>query len=208
MYDVYKRILCLGMCAAGLGISALQAEDAEASPKTWTVTLDDGVTNNAPVTLSDGNYTLRGWIWDAAKKHLAVGGHPDPDHVGEGDAAHIAAGQALVKNAVGAYVGTGDLDLRGAVVTADKSEAWTIVRIGRYAFCTVYQAPFDTCILPETLLSMDTATFQSCGNSSGFKTFRLVAPEMTGPLPNNTFLVNTHLTKVLLRIPKVDAIYC
>ncbi len=210
MYDVYKRILCLGMCAVGLGVSALQAEDAEASPKTWTVMLDDGGTNNAPVTLSDGNYTLRGWIWDAAKKHLAVGGHPDPDHVGEksDDAAHIAAGQALVKNAVGAYVGTGDLDLRGAVVTADKSEAWTIVRIGRYAFCTVYQAPFDTCILPETLLSMDTATFQSCGNSSGFKTFRLVAPEMTGPLPNNTFLVNTHLTKVLLRIPKVDAIYC
>ena len=55
MYDVYKRILCLGMCAVGLGVSALQAEDAEASPKTWTVTLDDGVTNNAPVTLSDGN---------------------------------------------------------------------------------------------------------------------------------------------------------
>ena len=203
MYDVYKRILCLGMCAVGLGVSALQAEDAEASPKTWTVTLDDGVTNNAPVTLSDGTYTLRGWIWNAAKKHLAVGGHPDPDHVGEGDAAHIAAGQALVKNADGTYVGTGDLDLRGAVVTADKSEAWTIVRIGRYAFCSVYQAPFDTCILPETLLSMDVATFQSCGNSSGFTTFRLVAPEMTGDLPNNTFLINTHLTKVMLQIPKV-----
>ena len=62
MYDVYKRILCLGMCAVGLGVSALQAEDAEAVTKTWTVTLDDGVTNNAPVTLSDGNYTLRGWI--------------------------------------------------------------------------------------------------------------------------------------------------
>lgn len=208
MYDVYKRILCLGMCAVGLGVSALQAEDAKAVTKTWTVTLDDGVTNNAPITLSDGTYTLRGWIWDAAKKHLAVGGHPDPDHVGEGDAAHIAAGQALVKNADGAYVGAGDLDLRGAVVSADKSEAWTIVRIGRYAFCNVYQAPFDTCILPETLLSMDVATFASCGSGSGFKTFRLVAPEMTGPLPNNTFLANTHLTNVLLRIPKVDAIYC
>lgn len=208
MYDVYKRILCLGMCAVGLGISALQAEDAEAVTKTWTVTLDDGLTNNAPVTLSDGNYTLRGWIWDAAKKHLAVGGHPDPDHVAGGDEAHIAAGQALVKDANGAYVGTGDLDLRGAVVTADKSEAWTIVRIGRYAFCNVYQAPFDTCILPETLLSMDVATFASCGSVSGFTTFRLVAPEMTGQLPNNTFLANTHLKKVLLRIPKVDAVYC
>lgn len=210
MYDVYKRILCLGMCAVGLGISALQAEDAEAVTKTWTVTLDEGLTNNAPVTLSDGNYTLRGWVWDAGKKHLAVGGHPDPDHVGEAaDApAHIAAGQALVKDANGAYVGTGDLDLRGAVVTADKSEAWTIVRIGRYAFCNVYQAPFDTCILPETLLRMDVATFASCGSVSGFKTFRLVAPEMTGQLPNNTFLSNTHLTKVLLRIPKVDAVYC
>lgn len=208
MYDVYKRILCLGMCAVGLGVSALQAEDAEAVTKTWTVTLDEGLTNNAPVALSDGTYTLRGWIWDAAKKQLAVGGHPDPDHVGEGSDAHIAAGQALVKDANGAYVGTGDLDLRGAVVTADKSEAWTIVRIGRYAFCNVYQAPFDTCILPETLLSMDVATFASCGSVSGFTTFRLVAPEMTGQLPNNTFLANTHLTKVLLQIPKVDAVYC
>ena len=210
MYDVYKRILCLGMCAVGLGISALQAEDAEAVTKTWTVTLGEGLTNNAPVTLSDGNYTLRGWIWDAGKKHLAVGGHPDPDHVGEAaDApAHIAAGQALVKDANGAYVGTGDLDLRGAVVTADTAEAWTIVRIGRYAFCNVYQAPFDVCILPKTLLSMDVATFASCGSRSGFTTFRLVAPEMTGQLPNNTFLANTHLKKVLLRIPKVDAVYC
>ena len=203
MYDVYKRILCLGMCAVGLGVSALQAEDAEASPKTWTVTLDDGVTNNAPVTLSDGTYTLRGWIWNAEKKHLAVGGHPDPDHVGGSDSDHIAAGQALVKNADGTYVGTGDLDLRGAVVTAGTSEAWTIVRIGRYAFHGVPRAPFDVCILPETLLSMDTVTFQSCGNSSGFTTFRLVAPEMTGDLPNNTFLINTHLTKVMLQIPKV-----
>ena len=208
MYDVYKRILCLGMCAVGLGIAALQAEDAEAVMKTWTVTLDEGLTNNAPVTLSDGTYTLRGWVWDAAKKHLAVGGHPDPDHVGEGSDAHIAAGQALVKDANGAYVGTGDLDLRGAVVTADATEAWTIVRIGRYAFCNVYQAPFDVCILPKTLLSMDVATFASCGSRSGFTTFRLVAPEMTGQLPNNTFLANTHLTKVLLRIPKVDAVYC
>ena len=203
MYDVYKRILCLGVCAVGLGVSALQAEDAGASPKTWTVTLDDGVTNNAPITLSDGTYTLRGWIWDAGKKHLAVGGHPNPDHVGGSDSAPVAAGQALVKNADGAYVGAGDLDLRGAVVTAGASEAWTIVRIGRYAFCNVYQAPFDTCILPETLLSMDVATFQSCGHSSGFTTCRLVAPEMTGDLPNNTFLVNTHLTKVMLKIPKV-----
>lgn len=203
MYDVYKRILCLGMCAVGLGVSALQAEDAEAVTKTWTVTLDEGLTNNAPVTLSDGNYTLRGWIWDAAKKHLAVGGHPDPDHVGGSDTAHVAAGQALVKNADGAYVGKGDLDLRGAVVTADATEAWTIVRIGRYAFNGVSRAPFDVCILPETLLSMDASTFHTCGSASGFTTFRLVAPEMTGDLPNNTFLVNTHLTKVLLQIPKV-----
>ena len=64
MYDVYKRILCLGMCAVGLGVSALQAEDAEAVTKTWTVTLGEGSTN-------------------------------------------------------GAYVGAGDLDLRGAVVTTD-----------------------------------------------------------------------------------------
>ena len=188
-----------------VGCVLLLAAAARADePATWTVTLDEGLTNNAPVTLSDGNYTLRGWIRDAAKKHLAVGGHPDPDHVGEGSEAHIAAGQALVKDAVG----TGDLDLRGAVVSAGKSEAWMITHIGRYAFCNVYQAPFDTCILPETLLSMGEATFASCGSRSGFKTFRLVAPEMTGQLPNNTFLANTHLKKVLLRIPKVDAVYC
>ena len=195
-----------------VGCVLLLAAAARADePATWTVTLDEGLTNNAPVTLSDGNYTLRGWIRDAAKKHLAVGGHPDPDHVGEGSEAHIAAGQALVKDAAGAYIGAGDLDLRGAVVTADAAdaaEAWTIVRIGRHAFNGVSRAPFNTCILPETLLSMDDATFASCGSVSGFTTFRLVAPEMTGTLPNNTFLGNTHLTKVLLQIPKVDAVYC
>ena len=195
MYDVYKRILCLGMCAVGLGVSALQAEDAEAVTKTWTVTLGEGLTNNAPVTLSDGNYTLRGWIRDAAKKHLAIGGRAA--------AASQAEGWALTTGADGKFVGSGDLDLRGAVTVDGAPSAWTITHIGQKAFLNVNDAPFDVCILPTTLRSMDTATFQGCGNSSGFTTFRLVAPEMTGDLPNNTFLVNTHLTKVLLRIPKV-----
>lgn len=198
MYDVYKRILCLGMCAVGLGISALQAEDAEAVTKTWTLTLPEdatGITNNAPVTLSDGNYTLRGWIRDAAKNYLAIGGRAA--------AASQAEGWALTTDADGKFVGSGDLDLRGAVTVDGAPSAWTITHIGQKAFLNVNDAPFDVCILPTTLRSMDTATFQSCGSSSGFTTFRLVAPEMTGDLPNNTFLVNTHLTKVMLQIPKV-----
>ena len=195
MYDVYKRILCLGMCAVGLGISALQAEDAEAVTKTWTVTLDEGVTNNAPVTLSDGNYTLRGWIRDAGKQYLAIGGRAA--------AASQAEGWALTTGADGKFVGSGDLDLRGAVTVDGAPSAWTITHIGQKAFLNVNDAPFDVCILPTTLRSMDSETFQGCGSSSGFTTFRLVAPEMTGDLPNNTFLVNTHLTKVMLQIPKV-----
>ena len=198
MYDVYKRILCLGMCAVGLGISALQAEDAEAVTKTWTLTLPEdatGITNNAPVTLSDGNYTLRGWIRDAAKNYLAIGGRAA--------AASQAEGWALTTDADGKFVGSGDLDLRGAVTVDGAPSAWTITHIGQKAFLNVNDAPFDVCILPTTLRSMDSETFQGCGSSSGFTTFRLVAPEMTGDLPNNTFLVNTHLTKVLLQIPKV-----
>lgn len=198
MYDVYKRILCLGMCAVGLGISALQAEDAEAVTKTWTLTLPEdatGITNRAPVTLSDGNYTLRGWIRDAAKNYLAIGGRAA--------AASQAEGCALTTDADGKFVGSGDLDLRGAVTVDGAPSAWTITHIGQKAFLNVNDAPFDVCILPTTLRSMDSETFQGCGNSSGFTTFRLVAPEMTGDLPNNTFLVNTHLTKVMLQIPKV-----
>ena len=195
MYDVYKRSLCLGMCAVGLGISALQAEDAEAVTKTWTVTLDEGLTNNAPVTLSDGNYTLRGWIRDAGKQYLAIGGRAA--------AASQAEGWALTTGADGKFVGSGDLDLRGAVTVDGAPSAWTITHIGQKAFLNVNDAPFDVCILPTTLRSMDSETFQGCGSSSGFTTFRLVAPEMTGDLPNNTFLVNTHLTKVMLQIPKV-----
>ncbi len=198
MYDVYKRVLCLGACAVGLGVSALGAEDAEAVTKTWALTLPEdavGITNKAPVTLTDGNYTLRGWIRDAAKQYLAIGGRAA--------AASQAEGLALTTDADGTFVGSGDLDLRGAVTVDGEPSAWTITHIGQKAFFQVYDAPFDVCILPTTLRSMDSETFQSCGNKSGFKDFRIVAPEMTGTLPNNTFLVNTHLTKVTLRIPKV-----
>ena len=174
---------------------AAAARADEPATKTWTVTLDEGLTNRAPVTLSDGNYTLRGWIWDAAKKHLAIGGRAAT--------ASQAEGWALTTDADGKFVGSGDLDLRGAVTVDGAPSAWTITHIGQKAFLNVNDAPFDVCILPTTLRSMDTATFQGCGSSSGFTTFRLVAPEMTGDLPNNTFLVNTHLTKVMLQIPKV-----
>ncbi|MDO5314324.1 MAG: leucine-rich repeat protein [bacterium] len=201
MYDVYKRVLCLGACAVGLGVStlgALGAEDAEVVTKTWTLTLPEdatGITNKAPVTLTDGNYTLRGWIRDAAKQYLAIGGRAA--------AASKAEGLALTTDADGKFVGSGDLDLRGAVTVDGESSAWTITHIGQKAFFQVYDAPFDVCILPTTLRSMDSETFQSCGAYSGFKDFRIVAPELTDTLPNNTFLINTYLTKVMLRIPKV-----
>ena len=55
---------------------------------------------------------------------------------------------------------------------------------------------------------MGEATFSSCGSASGFSTFHLDVPGMTGRLPNNTFLANRNLTKVTLRIPKVDTIAC
>ncbi len=208
---VARRVVCKLMISVGTAlVAAGAAAQTETVTKTWTVTLPsgDGLTNNAPVTLSDGNYQLRGWIQDVDSRQLAVGGHPDPDHVDGDDAAHIAAGQALVTDAGGAYVGKGDLDLRGAVVAADSAEAWSVVYIGRYAFCKVYEAPFDICILPTTLLGMGDATFLSCGSTSGFTTFRLEAPDMAGRLPNNTFLANRNLTKVTLRIPRVDAISC
>ncbi len=198
MYDVYKRGLCLGACAAGLAIAALGEADAEAAAKTWALTLPAdaaGVTNKAPVTLTDGNYTLRAYISDAAKNCLAIGGRYSPTSDAEG--------LALTTNESGAFVGSGDLDLRGAVTVDGQPSAWTITHIGNKAFKGVVKAPFDVCILPTTLRSMDTETFQSCGQTSGFKDFRLAAPEMTGDLPNNTFLGNTHLTKVTLQIPKV-----
>ena len=206
---VYKLTIAVGAVFVASGAVATTAQ-TEAVTKTWTVTLpsDDGLTNNAPVTLSDGNYQLRGWIQDVDRRQLAVGGHPDPDHVEGDDTARIAAGQALVTDAGGAYVGKGDLDLRGAVVAAGSTKAWSIVSIGRYAFHSVSKAPFDVCILPTTLLGMGEATFSSCGSASGFTTFHLDAPDMTGQLPNNTFLSHRNLTKVTLRIPKVDAIYC
>ena len=198
MYDVYKRVLCLGACAVGLGVSALGAEDAEAVTKTWALALPEdavGITNKAPVTLTDGNYTLRGWIRDAAKQYLAIGGRAA--------ATGTADGWALTTDADGKFVGSGDLDLRGAVTVDGAPSAWTITHIGQKAFLGVNDAPFDVCILPTTLRSMDSETFQSCGAYSGFKDFRIVAPELTDTLPNNTFLINTYLTKVTLRIPKV-----
>ena len=188
---------------AGVSLAALVV--CETANADWQVALPEGegLTNNAPVTLTDGNYRLRGWVWNLGNRQLAIGGHPNPDSLEGDNAVRIAAGLALVKGEDGTYVGSGDLDLRGDVSATGSKEAWTIVRIGRHAF-RVSAAPFDACILPETLLSMDAATFQGCG----FRSFTLTAPEMTGDLPNNTFAYNANLKKVTLKIPKVARIMC
>ena len=47
------------------------------------------------------------------------------------------------------------------------------------------------------------ATFQGCGEVSGLSSFTLVAPEMTGGVPNNTFLGHQSLKSVLFQVPKV-----
>ncbi len=200
-----KRASRAGRHALLVGASLAALVVCETANASWHVALPEGegLTNNAPVTLTDGNYRLRGWVWNLGSRQLAVGGHPDPDSLEGDNAVRIAAGLALVKGEDGAYIGSGDLDLRGDVSAVGSKEAWTIVRIGRHAF-RVSAAPFDACILPETLLSMDAATFQGCG----LRSFALTAPEMTGDLPNNTFAYNANLKKVTLKIPKVARIMC
>ena len=74
-----KRVLgCL--CACALGVAAR----ADEVSKAWAVTLPAdaaGLTNNAPVTLTDGSYVLKGYIRDAAKRYLAIGGCAAPNDV-------------------------------------------------------------------------------------------------------------------------------
>ena len=186
------------LSVTGVACALLASAHAEEVTKTWALTLPAdaaGVTNKAPVTLTDGNYVLRGYIRDADKKYLAIGGCYSP--------ASDDAGWALTKDSSGAFVGSGDLDLRGAVTVDSVASAWTITHIGNKAFKSVNNAPFVVCILPTTLRSMDTETFQSCGFNSGFTELRLVAPELTGDLPNNTIAYARCLKKVTLQIPKV-----
>ena len=184
---------------AGLSLIALMV--SETANADWQVALPEGegLTNNAPVTLTDGNWQLRGWIYNLGKRQLAVGGSPAPGET-------KADGQALVKNGDGSYIGSGVLDLRGTVTAeGDASSAYTIVYIGKYAFVVGSDAPFTSVTLPETLLGMDVFTSGQNGNT-GFESFCLVAPEMTGAFPNNTLAGNDNLKKVTLRVPKVEAI--
>ncbi|MGN0832260.1 MAG: leucine-rich repeat protein [Kiritimatiellia bacterium] len=186
---------------AGALLAAAQVVADDEVTKTWALELpeESGITNNAPVMITDGNYRLKCWIVSAETKRLGIGA---PSVKDDDD----AAGLALEKDADGAYVGSGDLDLRGAITVDGAASGWTITTIGRYAFSAVVAAPFDVCTLPVTLLSMSENTFQSCGSKSGFSTFRLHAPDMTGDLPNNTFLVSRAPTRLDLKIPKVTCL--
>lgn len=60
----------VGVSSTAVASSAGAVAQAEAVMKTWTVTLlsGDGLTNNAPVTLSDGNCRLRGWGQDVDRR--------------------------------------------------------------------------------------------------------------------------------------------
>lgn len=166
----------------------------------WELTLPeaDGCTNGAPVTLSDGNYELNGYIVSASGKTVGIGQSLS--------AGNYATGQALRTDAGGAYIGHGDLDMTGPVTVGGAASEWTITQIGGNSFNQVYKAPFEVCTLPTTLVKMGSASFQGCGSTSGFGTFRLEAPNMTGELPNNTFLTSRAPTNVILRIPNVTCI--
>ncbi len=187
-------------CVSVLSVSLFSAVFGadEVVTKTWELTIPDadngGCTNNAHVMLSDGNYQLRGWIRNVDKKTIGLGVRGETSE---------SLGLAIFKDAEGKLIGSGDLDLRGALTVDGVVSDWTIDYLGQYSFCDLKVAPFDVCILPTTLAGMSTATFQNCGQSSGFRKFVLHAPNMTGALPNNTFLSGNAAREVSLKIPKV-----
>ena len=185
-----------GIAWGVLAASAVQVSADEVT-KTWALELPEasGITNKAPVVITDGNYRLRGWIASATGKTIGIGG--------ASGAANFTLGQAICKDDAGKLIGSGDLDMRGALTVDGVVSAWTISTIGAYSFSGYYAAPFDVCVLPTTLTGMQSGSFQGCGRDSGFSTFRLHAPNMTGDLPNNTFLVSRAPTVLDLKIPKV-----
>ncbi len=170
----------------------------ESVTKTWELTIPDadngGCTNNAVITLTDGNYELTGWIRSATAKTLSIGRR---------NAATEVAGLALRKDEDGKYIGSGDLDMRGTITVGGAPSSWKITYISEYAFSGVGAAPFDTVFCPTTLTGMANATFQNCGSH---RRFVLHAPDMTGDLPNNTFLSSSGPKVVDLKIPKVTCI--
>lgn len=186
----------MGIVWGVLAASAVQVSADEVT-KTWELELPEavGITNKAPVMITDGNYRLRGWIASATEKTIGIGG--------VSWAANFTQGQAICKDDAGNLIGSGDLDMRGALTVDGVVSGWTISTIGTCSFSGYSAAPFDVCILPTTLTSMQSGSFQGCGGYSGFSTFRLHAPNMTGDLPNNTFLVSRGPTVLDLKIPKV-----
>lgn len=78
VHVIYNLMVSVGVvlvtsssvASTAVASSAGAVAQAEAVMKTWTVTLPsgDGLTNNAPVTLSDGNCRLRGWGQDVDRR--------------------------------------------------------------------------------------------------------------------------------------------
>lgn len=196
-----KSALVASVLLTSAQVAAEIVEDDQVT-KTWALELPEaaGITNKAPVVITDGNYRLKCWIVSTTTKRLGIG---VPNGQALVDAKREAEAVALFKDDNGAYIGSGDLDMRGAITVDGEATDWIISTIGSYSFNSVSAAPFDVCILPTTLLDMYSATFQGCGGTSGFSTFRLHAPNMTGDLQNNTFLVSRAPTVVDLKIPKV-----
>lgn len=188
-----------GIAWSVLAASAVQVSADEVT-KTWELELPEaaGITNNAPVVLTDGNYRLKAWVRTASAKTLGIGV--------PGDNLNGTTGLALMKDAAGKYIGSGDLDMRGAITVNGVVTDWRITRIGQYAFHSVSAAPWNECWLPTTLSDMAGSTFQGTGLTSGHNIFHIVAPNMAGELPNNTFLSSRCPRVLELKIPKVTCL--
>ncbi len=195
-------------CSLAIALSANVAFGTDEVTKTWELTIPDGdtgCTNNAPVTLSDGSYTLKAWIDSASNKTLGIGGGSSIL-----DSA-TSKGLAMLKDADGNWIGSGDLDLRGTITIGGAATPWKIVKLGKHSFSSVREAPFETCYCPTTLTSLATLTFQMCGVETGLDKLVIQAPHLQS-LPNNTFLAPTgngrRGPKILdLQVPGMTVIY-
>ncbi len=186
-------------CSLAIALSANVAFGTDEVTKTWELTIPDGdtgCTNNAPVTLSDGNYTLRAWIDIATNKTLGIGGGNSIKDNEE------AKGLAMLKDADGNWIGSGDLDLRGTITIGGVESPWKIVKLGKGSFSTVRDAPFNTCYCPTTVTSFATHTFQMCGVESGLDKLVINAPGLK-QIPNNTFLAPKVNGQQCRRGPKI-----
>ena len=117
----------MGIVWGVLAASAVQVSADEVT-KTWELELSEavGITNKAPVMITDGNYRLRGWIASATEKTIGIGG--------VSWAANFTQGQAICKDDAGNLIGSGDLDMRGALTVDGVVSGWTISTIGTCSF--------------------------------------------------------------------------